>query len=442
MLVRWTLAGFRWRGRPSGIGVATSIWLLAFGQGLAARESSGVGGPTSATSVPAPGSAWWWQARQDDLERKVTVRRDVVLRAFHDWQQAVAVWSTAARRERSAAAYYSTLTAGVQRQEQHERELGMTAIVAQKEAATAMAALSRDAWRAGSERRAEPRLGPLLTAVVDLMMDLRRQREALSDQAVSRASTLRASIAEVATSGAARAAAEVAATMARARLRGSQIDWSEVERRRSAVARHVALLAAVLGRAEASALPPPVARAGKSGHKREIALERRLPRSLLRMAEESAWMPRTVPRRRLGPRPDSRPWLLGPPGLPLLAPVAGRLQLGSVPPAGGVAPALWVVPGIDQVVSSPAAGRVMFAAPFRGFGQLLIIDCGRGYHVLLWGLTQLDVDRGASVVAGQAIGEIVAARKRMTRLYAELRHQGVPVRPDSWQVAREDKVRS
>ena len=31
----------------------------------------------------------------------------------------------------------------------------------------------------------------------------------------------------------------------------------------------------------------------------------------------------------------------------------------------------------------PLRGRAVFAAPFRSFGQLLIVDCGEGYHVVL-----------------------------------------------------------
>ncbi len=51
-----------------------------------------------------------------------------------------------------------------------------------------------------------------------------------------------------------------------------------------------------------------------------------------------------------------------------------------------------------QAVAAPEAGRVVFAAPFRSYGKLLIIEHQREYHTLLWGFAELDVakgDRGA-----------------------------------------------
>ena len=58
------------------------------------------------------------------------------------------------------------------------------------------------------------------------------------------------------------------------------------------------------------------------------------------------------------------------------------------------------------------------------------------------GLSQLDVREGASVVAGQAVGEIVAQGDEPARLRLELRYRGVPLDPAPRLAAREDKVRS
>jgi septal ring factor EnvC (AmiA/AmiB activator) len=126
---------------------------------------------------------------------------------------------------------------------------------------------------------------------------------------------------------------------------------------------------------------------------------------------------------------------------PPLAPIAGTLLPGVQLP-GGPADGLTIVSGIGRTVSAPVAGRVAFAAPFRGFGLLLIIDDGRGYHVVLSGITQLDVRQGASVVAGQATGEIAALGDAPARLYVELRYRGLPVDPAPWLAAHQDKVRS
>ena len=159
-------------------------------------------------------------------------------------------------------------------------------------------------------------------------------------------------------------------------------------------------------------------------HKRIIPFDQRLDRRLLRSLPSSVRPLR--PTRRLGaPSPSAGPVL----------PIAGRLL-------GGGASTLAIATSVGQVVSAPASGRVMFAEPFRGLGQLLIIDRGGGYHIVLTGLTRLDVRRGASVVAGQSVGEIVAREDGPARLQLELRHRGLPIDPAPWLAAYHDKVRS
>ena len=94
-----------------------------------------------------------------------------------------------------------------------------------------------------------------------------------------------------------------------------------------------------------------------------------------------------------------------------------------------------------QTVSAPCDGEIVFAEPFKGFGPLLIIDRGDGYHILLSGFSQLGVSRGARVVAGQALGA-VGVEGGAGRLYLELRRHGSPVDPTVWLALPEDKVRS
>ena len=87
-------------------------------------------------------------------------------------------------------------------------------------------------------------------------------------------------------------------------------------------------------------------------------------------------------------------------------------------------------------VVSPCSGRVAFAAPFRSYGLLLIVDCGGGYHAVLAGFDRLDVKVGQTVAAGEPVGvmptwEPGATGKRPT-LYVELRRDGQPVNPAPW----------
>jgi len=83
-------------------------------------------------------------------------------------------------------------------------------------------------------------------------------------------------------------------------------------------------------------------------------------------------------------------------------------------------------------VRAPCAGRVLFAAPFRSYGKLLILDCGGGYDAVLAGLAQLDAAVGQQVRAGDLLGALGGAGRGAPRLYVELRHQGVAVDPGPW----------
>src|SRR4029079_13395208 len=52
-------------------------------------------------------------------------------------------------------------------------------------------------------------------------------------------------------------------------------------------------------------------------------------------------------------------------------------------------------------VTSPCDGKILFAGPFRGYGQMLIIGVSGGYHVLLSGLANVDGVVGPYVSAGE-----------------------------------------
>jgi septal ring factor EnvC (AmiA/AmiB activator) len=129
-----------------------------------------------------------------------------------------------------------------------------------------------------------------------------------------------------------------------------------------------------------------------------------------------------------------------------LAPIAGRPVAPATTAAAGGDGTLFrggllLETAVAQPVSAPSSGTVAFAAPFKGFGLLLIIDRGDGYHILLSGFSRLDVGRGARVTVGQAVGTI-GDGGGAARLYVELRRHGSPVDPSAWQALREDKVRS
>jgi len=92
-----------------------------------------------------------------------------------------------------------------------------------------------------------------------------------------------------------------------------------------------------------------------------------------------------------------------------------------------------------QVVA-PYAGRVVYAGAFRGYGQLLIIEHGEGYHSLMAGLTRIDSVIGQWVLAGEPIGVMGRAESENPSLYVELRRNGRPINPLPWLAARKGEV--
>jgi murein DD-endopeptidase MepM/ murein hydrolase activator NlpD len=104
-------------------------------------------------------------------------------------------------------------------------------------------------------------------------------------------------------------------------------------------------------------------------------------------------------------------------------------------------PGITIVALPGQAVAAPEAGRVVFAAPFRSYGLLLIIEHQREYHTLLWGLADLDVKVGDQVRAGQVVGVMAADGDRPPELHVELRRNGRPVNPLPWLAASSNKVR-
>jgi septal ring factor EnvC (AmiA/AmiB activator) len=97
-------------------------------------------------------------------------------------------------------------------------------------------------------------------------------------------------------------------------------------------------------------------------------------------------------------------------------------------------------------ITSPCDGLVVYSGEFRTFGQLLIINAGGGYHVLLAGLGQLDVVAGQAIVAGEPIGKMgegladVGGEASAPILYVEFRSRDKPINPGPWWAGEAEKV--
>jgi septal ring factor EnvC (AmiA/AmiB activator) len=117
----------------------------------------------------------------------------------------------------------------------------------------------------------------------------------------------------------------------------------------------------------------------------------------------------------------------GPPPKPYLLPVTGRTVAGfGAAEDAGTSRGITFAPRPGAEVVSPAAGRVVFAGPYRGYGQIVIIDHDGGWTSLVTGLGRLDVGVGDRLVGGSPLG--VAGQGRPT-ISLELRREGEPVNP-------------
>lgn len=107
--------------------------------------------------------------------------------------------------------------------------------------------------------------------------------------------------------------------------------------------------------------------------------------------------------------------------LPYRLPVNGTVVsgLGEVSDAGVRARGLTIATRRGAQVVAPASGRILYAGPYRGFGQIIIIDHGRNWTTLVTSLAALGVRVGDTVDQGSPIGQAGADRPTIT---VELRH--------------------
>lgn len=84
-------------------------------------------------------------------------------------------------------------------------------------------------------------------------------------------------------------------------------------------------------------------------------------------------------------------------------------------------------------VRATASGLVTFAERFEGFGLLLIIDHGTGYHSLYAHLGDFEVKAGERIKKGDTLGRSgESGSLDGPKLYFELRKKGKPIDPADW----------
>ena len=146
----------------------------------------------------------------------------------------------------------------------------------------------------------------------------------------------------------------------------------------------------------------------------------RLPGPVLRPSDPAAARTPEMP----VPRPSST----APPASYRL-PVDGRLAsgFGDAREGGARAAGLDLLPRAGAQVVAPAAGRIAFAGPYRGYGRIVIVEHANGWTSLVAGLAALDVRVGQDVLGGSPLGRASSASD--ARILLELRRDGRPVNP-------------
>src|SRR6195256_1417551 len=125
-------------------------------------------------------------------------------------------------------------------------------------------------------------------------------------------------------------------------------------------------------------------------------------------------------------------------------------EFGASDGVGGTEKGVSIAARPEGQITAPCDGWVVYAGPFRNYGQLLILNAGGGYHVLLAGMERISVDLGQFVVTGEPVAvmggraqvaAIMAIGSGQPVLYVEFRKDGIPVDPGPWWASDSEKVR-
>jgi septal ring factor EnvC (AmiA/AmiB activator) len=126
-------------------------------------------------------------------------------------------------------------------------------------------------------------------------------------------------------------------------------------------------------------------------------------------------------------------------------------EFGAGDSSGGTERGLSIATRAGAQVTAPCDGWVVYAGPFRSYGQLLILNAGGGYHVLVAGMERISVGLGQFVLTGEPVAvmgggsqmaAVLAVGSSQPILYVEFRKDGAPIDPSPWWAAGEgEKVR-
>ncbi len=115
----------------------------------------------------------------------------------------------------------------------------------------------------------------------------------------------------------------------------------------------------------------------------------------------------------------------------LKPPVVGNVigRFGAQRPEGGKFDGLRFSVADKAIVTAPFEGKISFARPWGTVGNLIVLDVGGGYFILLMRVGAILVEEGQSVKAGEPVADMAGAGAQMD---LEIRKDGKPVNPSLW----------
>ncbi|MDT8420651.1 MAG: peptidoglycan DD-metalloendopeptidase family protein [Desulfuromonadales bacterium] len=155
-----------------------------------------------------------------------------------------------------------------------------------------------------------------------------------------------------------------------------------------------------------------------------VAREKRL-KSLVKQLEEDREPPAPATGKSFARLKGSLPW-----------PIDGSVSVGFGTQKNAELGAVLESHGIEIAYSSPqpvrsvAAGRIVFASWFKGYGNLMIVAHDAGYHTLYAQLDSMSAGIGDMVGEGTTIAQTGPVDGQ--GLYFEIRHNGAPINPALW----------
>ncbi|WP_417579334.1 murein hydrolase activator EnvC family protein [Pelagibacterium sp.] len=135
----------------------------------------------------------------------------------------------------------------------------------------------------------------------------------------------------------------------------------------------------------------------------------------------------------------------------LRSPVTGSTltTYGAADGYGGQSKGLTISTANGATVSAPADGWIVHSGPFLNYGQILILNAGQDFLVVLAGLDSITIEPGAFVQMGSPIGTMgdipnleAGAGASSPALYIELREGGIPIDPEGWWTAQSQQQES